>query len=563
MALLQCLTRFSQNQQLDIRQQALKLTANSMYGCLGFSNSRFFAQPIAALVTAMGRETLQRTVDIAQNTVGLDVIYGDTDSIMINTRLNDEQDLKKVKELGERVKKEVNRLYKTLELEIDGIFRSMLLLKKKKYAAKTVEELPNGEIKYGKEMKGLDLVRRDWCVQSKDTGRYVTEQILSGQDSELVVQNIFTHLEELAEKMRAGQLPLEKYVITKGLSKHPNEYPDGKSQPHVHVAKEMLRNNRPVNTGDHIPYIITAPIQPEGDQPAKVPSATERARHPEEIARSGGVLKPDIEWYLTQQILPPIARLCEPIEGASQQILAQKLGLDASRYNHAARSGELNDDDLIDYTPASFLPDSERFKDVEKLKLFCFACGVEGDFPGIFATATDVVTGTPTLVSGLRCTNPDCTRPMFWGQANHFECYSRIANTMSIWVRGLMTKYYEGLSRCDEPSCGLETRQMSVAGAVCLRRGCNGRMHAVDTERDVHTHLKYLETLFDSEHVCKQLEDKKVFGRKIDLLKTISKHDRATFDELHAVAKKRLDASAFNWISPSLWKGLFNVGAKQ
>jgi len=49
-----------------------------MYGCLGFSNSRFYAQPIAALVTAMGRDTLQRTVDLAQTTIGLEVIYGDT-----------------------------------------------------------------------------------------------------------------------------------------------------------------------------------------------------------------------------------------------------------------------------------------------------------------------------------------------------------------------------------------------------------------------------------------------------------------------------------------------------
>lgn len=56
----------AKREQLDVRQKALKLTANSMYGCLGFAHSRFFARPIAALVTAMGRETLQRTVDIAQ-----------------------------------------------------------------------------------------------------------------------------------------------------------------------------------------------------------------------------------------------------------------------------------------------------------------------------------------------------------------------------------------------------------------------------------------------------------------------------------------------------------------
>ena len=49
-----------------------------MYGCLGFTFSRFYARPIAAMVTAMGREALQRTVDQATNQLGLDIIYGDT-----------------------------------------------------------------------------------------------------------------------------------------------------------------------------------------------------------------------------------------------------------------------------------------------------------------------------------------------------------------------------------------------------------------------------------------------------------------------------------------------------
>lgn len=59
-----------------------------MYGCLGFGSSRFHAKAIAALITRTGRETLLRTKDIAENKLGFNVVYGDTDSIMINTGTN-------------------------------------------------------------------------------------------------------------------------------------------------------------------------------------------------------------------------------------------------------------------------------------------------------------------------------------------------------------------------------------------------------------------------------------------------------------------------------------------
>lgn len=123
-------------QQLEIRQKAIKLTANSMYGCLGFASSRFHAKAIAALITKTGRNTLLNTKDIAENKLGFNVVYGDTDSIMINTGSSN---IKESLEMGRRLKVEVNVLYKCLEIEIDGIFKSLLLLKKKKYAALKIE----------------------------------------------------------------------------------------------------------------------------------------------------------------------------------------------------------------------------------------------------------------------------------------------------------------------------------------------------------------------------------------------------------------------------------------
>lgn len=70
-----------------------------------------------------------------------------------------------------QIKSEVNKLYKLLEIDIDGIFKSLLLLKKKKYAALTVEPTGDGKYVTKQELKGLDIVRRDWCDLAKETGK--------------------------------------------------------------------------------------------------------------------------------------------------------------------------------------------------------------------------------------------------------------------------------------------------------------------------------------------------------------------------------------------------------
>jgi len=417
----------------------------------------------------------------------------------------------------------------------------MLLLKKKKYAALVINEHANGTITYDKEMKGLDLVRRDWCPVSKDTGTFVVEQILSGRPREEIVMAIHDYLSDLSTRIRAGQVPLEQFIVTKGLNKNPKDYPDCKGQAHLQVALQMLKANKPVNIGDHIPYVICTQ-GPEGSH------AAQRAYHPDDVLRGQpGEYTLDFEWYLSTQILPPISRLCEPIEGTSPAILSERLGLDAAKYARSTGHG----DDLLEegwgFTPKCMMDDAERFNGCLALTALCTACGEECDVKSVQLLG-DSASGQNTM----KC---HFCGSQYYGRGSVADCYSYLSNRVTLLVRACMRRYYECWLVCDDPSCGRRTMQQSVKGFACTEN-CHGRMVAEYDELALHTQLKCLEALFDVPRMQNKRKLNDVALRtvlpteQVELLRLLRQHMS------HSVQQ-----SAYNWIRPSLWTSLFGKSA--
>lgn len=202
-----------QNQVLDKRQLSYKISANSMYGCMGVKKGYLPLPAGACCTTARGRENIMKAQDVLKNTYNATIVYGDTDSCYVQfPNVGSMSDLwehcKKVE--SEMVANKVFPAPMKLAFE-EALYQRFFIMSKKRYMA--IECDRHGVVQHDIMKKGVLLARRDNCAFTKHFYKAVMQMIFDGASFDAC----FRHIQTVVGELTRGVYPSSDFVITKSI----------------------------------------------------------------------------------------------------------------------------------------------------------------------------------------------------------------------------------------------------------------------------------------------------------------------------------------------------------
>jgi DNA polymerase elongation subunit (family B) len=190
-------------------QLAYKVVANSVYGQTGSRTSPIRKLCVAACTTAAGRKALYLAKSIVEDEYGAEVIYGDTDSIFIKFPTKDlAESIRLGIDSGKRITSQCRKPYK---IAYEKTFYPFILFCRKRYVGLMYEE--DATIKPKRKSMGIVLKRRDNAPIVKDIFGGALDMLLTEKD----VKKAQAFTNEMLLKVLQNKVPLEKFIISKSL----------------------------------------------------------------------------------------------------------------------------------------------------------------------------------------------------------------------------------------------------------------------------------------------------------------------------------------------------------
>lgn len=301
---------------LNAQQEGCKVSANSAYGFLGANNGKLPLQEAAASVTAIGRQLITIVANYLKEKYGADIIYGDTDSVMVLIP-DAPEDLVKCMKLGGDLAKEITKIINRppIAIAFENIYERFIVFTKKMYIA--IKVAKDGSLVVDEPVyKGVAAARREHSQYVLNIYKTITRMILVDEVPRKVV---YDYLDEEILKMMTLQVPRVDCVMVKGYGGYS---PDSTYNMALYGQQELLRG-RPHKAGERCSIIMTR-TQPGLVQTDKTGM---RLRDPEDPDSHHAPI--DSYYYINNSLRGPVTRMLMTVYGSSgnagKEALPEKL----------------------------------------------------------------------------------------------------------------------------------------------------------------------------------------------------------------------------------------------
>jgi DNA polymerase I len=339
------------------RNGKFQFVGQSLYGVLGWDRFRLYDKEMGAAVTATGRDVIEYTDEVVQKE-GYEVVYGDTDSVMLEVgdvgpedveggveitdemrEKHPEMDESELETIAATIRKgfeledvinssydefaleELNAAEHRFQIEFEKLYRRFFQAgKKKRYAGHIVW-------KEGKDVDDIDITgfeykRSDIAAITKEVQKEVIDMIVTGEDTETVKE----YLHEVIEDFRAGNVSLSEVGIPGGIGKKLDNYDTDTAQVRGAKYANMLLGTN-FQSGSKPKRLYLEKVHPDffqrvqdekGLDPSEDPLYGEFKRDPDVICFEFDDQVPDefeVDWdkMLDKTLKGPIERIIEAL----------------------------------------------------------------------------------------------------------------------------------------------------------------------------------------------------------------------------------------------------------